>query len=55
MHLVLAECRYGLGDYAGANAEVDSLGGSVQDPASPTFVGDLLLEIQRLQAEIAGR
>jgi len=55
LHLILAQCRYGLGDYAGANAEVDSLGGNEQDPDSPTFVQDLLAEIQRLDGIYAGQ
>jgi tetratricopeptide (TPR) repeat protein len=48
LHLIMAQSYFGLTDYASANAQVDSLGGNVQDPGSPTFIEDLAAEIERL-------
>ena len=49
LHLVMAQGYFALNVYAAANASVDSLGGIVQDPDSPTFVEDLAAEIERLE------
>jgi tetratricopeptide (TPR) repeat protein len=49
LHLIMAQSYFALNDYLSANARVDSLGGSVQDPGSPTFVEDLAAEIERLE------
>jgi tetratricopeptide (TPR) repeat protein len=48
LRLILAQSHFAMGAYAEANSEVGALGGSVQDPASSTFVEDLLAEIERL-------
>jgi hypothetical protein len=45
----MAQAYFALNDYNSANARVDSLGGDVQNPASPTFVEDLADEIERLE------
>ncbi|MGD9140319.1 MAG: tetratricopeptide repeat protein [bacterium] len=49
LHLIMAQSHFGLGQYDLANAEVDSLGGNVQNPSSSTFVEDLADEIERLE------
>ncbi len=49
LHLIMAQSYFALNDYALANARVDSLGGNVQNPASPTFIEDLAGEIERLE------
>jgi tetratricopeptide (TPR) repeat protein len=54
LHLILAQSYYGMGDFLSANARVDSLGGNVQDPDSPTFVEDLAAEIERLEGIYGG-
>lgn len=54
LHLIMAQSNFGLGHYDLANAEVDSLGGHVQNPASPTFVEDLADEIERLETLYGG-
>ena len=54
LHLIMAQSRFGMGQYDLANAEVDSLGGNVQDPGSPTFVEDLADEIERLETLYGG-
>jgi hypothetical protein len=48
LRLILAQCHFATSRYEMANAQIDSLGGDVQDPGSDTFVEDLLEEIQRL-------
>jgi tetratricopeptide (TPR) repeat protein len=55
LRLIMAQSYFAMGIYPLANAQVDSLDGNVQDPASLTFVEDLLREIQRLGEEIAGQ
>ena len=54
LHLIMAQSHFGLGQYDLANAEVDSLGGNVQNPASSTFVEDLADEIERLETLYGG-
>ncbi len=54
LHLIKAQSHFGLGQYDLANAEVSSLGGNVQNPASPTFVEDLAGEIERLETLYGG-
>jgi tetratricopeptide (TPR) repeat protein len=54
LHLIMAQSHFGLGQYDLANAEVDSLGGQVQNPASSTFVEDLADEIERLETLYGG-
>jgi tetratricopeptide (TPR) repeat protein len=54
LHLIMAQSHFGLGRYDLANAEVDSLGGIQQNPASPTFVEDLAGEIERLETLYGG-
>lgn len=49
LHLVMAQSYFALNDYTSANARVDSLGGNVQNPGSPSFVEDLADEIERLE------
>jgi tetratricopeptide (TPR) repeat protein len=49
LHLIMAQSYFALNDYTAANARVDSLGGNVQTPSSPTFVEDLAGEIERLE------
>jgi len=49
LHLIMAQAYFALNDYTSANARVDSLGGNVQNPASPSFVEDLAEEIERLE------
>lgn len=48
LRLVMAQSHFALGEYEAANAQVGLLGGTVQDPVSPTFVLDLLSELDRL-------
>jgi tetratricopeptide (TPR) repeat protein len=54
LRLVLAQSHFALGAYDEANSQVGTLGGNEQDPASSTFVEDLLAEIERLGETIAG-
>jgi tetratricopeptide (TPR) repeat protein len=54
LNLIMAQSHFGLGQYDLANARVDSLGGDVQNPASPTFVEDLADEIERLETLYGG-
>jgi tetratricopeptide (TPR) repeat protein len=54
LHLIMAQSQFGLGLYELANAEVDSLGGNPQNPASPSFVEDLAEEIERLETLYGG-
>jgi tetratricopeptide (TPR) repeat protein len=49
LHLIMAQAYFALNDYTSANSRVDSLGGDVQNPASPSFVEDLAAEIERLE------
>jgi tetratricopeptide (TPR) repeat protein len=49
LHLIMAQAYFALNDYTSANAHVDSLGGQVRNPASPSFVEDLADEIERLE------
>lgn len=48
LRLVIAHSRFQTGDYDLANTEVGQLGGTMPDSASPTYVADLLAEIERL-------
>lgn len=49
LRLIIAQAAFGLGDYARAIAEVDSLpGGMPPDPGSPDLPAELLLELERL-------
>jgi len=48
LRLILAQSYFTLGQYTNANSEVQALGGNTLDPQSPTFVADLLSEIQTL-------
>lgn len=48
LRLLLAQSRFAVGAWSEAAADVDSLGGNPPDPASPDFVAELLVEIQRL-------
>jgi tetratricopeptide (TPR) repeat protein len=48
VRLILAQSYFATGEYNEANSQVSLLGGTVQDPASDTFVEDLLAEIQAL-------
>ncbi len=52
VRLLMAHAFFGLQAYDQANAQVGMLGGNVQDPASPNFVRDLLMEIERLSDPI---
>lgn len=52
LRLVMAQSHFALGEYDAANAEVGLLGGTMQDPASLTFVLDLLSELDRLGSVI---
>lgn len=54
LRLILAQSHFALGVYEEANAQVGLLGGSIQDSDSPTFVEDLLAEIERLGRIIGG-
>jgi len=54
LRLILAQSHFALGEYVEANTQVGILGGTVQDPDSPTFVSDLLAEIDRLGQIIDG-
>ena len=54
VRLILAQSYFATGAYIEANNQVELLGGNVQDPASPTFVLDLLAEIQALGESIGG-
>jgi len=49
LNLIMAQSYFALNDYTSANARVDSLGGNVQNPGSPSFVEDLAAEIERLE------
>lgn len=49
LRLIIAQSAYGLGDYARAVAEVDSLPeGIPPDPGSPNLAEELLTELERL-------
>ncbi len=48
LRLIIGQAAFELGAYATANDQIDSLGGNVQDEQSPTYVEDLLLELERL-------
>jgi tetratricopeptide (TPR) repeat protein len=55
LHLIMAQSRYGLGEFLDAKAHVDSLPGHVTlDPESDTFVEDLAAEIERLEGIYGG-
>lgn len=47
LRVIQAECLFGNGAYLEAKAQVDTLGGRPLDVNAPTFVQDLLLEIER--------
>ena len=51
LRLILAQSYFALGQYFDANAQVDSLGGDVQDPDAEDFVEALLKEIEVLLGE----
>jgi tetratricopeptide (TPR) repeat protein len=50
LHLIMAQSYFALSNYASAKARVDSLGGNVLDPGSPSFIEDLAEEIERLES-----
>jgi len=54
VRLILAQSHFATGAFVEANNQIELLGGNVQDPASPTFVLDLLAEIQALGESIGG-
>ncbi|MDH3215763.1 MAG: hypothetical protein OEN01_05655 [Candidatus Krumholzibacteria bacterium] len=54
VRLVLAQSHFALSAYDQANAQVGLLGGNMQNPASTTFVADLLAEIERLGVLFGG-
>jgi len=54
VRLILAQCYFATGQYDEANSQVGLLGGTMQNPASDTFVEDLLAEIQALGELIGG-
>lgn len=54
VRLILAQSHFALGEYDEANTQIGLLGGSMQNPASATFVEDLLAEIERLGQIIGG-
>lgn len=54
LRLILAQSHFALGAYDEANSQVGTLGGTMQNPDSSTFVEDLLAEIERLGDIIAG-
>jgi tetratricopeptide (TPR) repeat protein len=54
IRLILAHSYFATSDYGAANTQVGLLGGTVQNPASITYVADLLVEIQRLGESIGG-
>lgn len=54
VRLILAQSHFATGAFVEANNQIELLGGNVQDPASPTFVLDLLAEIQALGDSIGG-
>jgi tetratricopeptide (TPR) repeat protein len=54
LRLILAQSHFMLGEYIEANAQVGVLGGTMQNSASPTFVEDLLAEIERLGQILSG-
>ena len=53
VRLILAQAYFAIGSYVEANAQVSVLGGTPQDPSAPTFVADLLAELQALGQSIA--
>ena len=54
LRLILAQSHFALGEYVEANSQIGVLGGTMQDPASPTFVEDLLAEIEHLGQVLNG-
>jgi hypothetical protein len=54
VRLIKAQAHFALRDYTAANEQVGSLGGTRADPASPTFVQDLLAKLQSLGTAIRG-
>jgi len=54
VRLILAQSYFATGQYDDANSQVGLLGGTMQNPASDTFVEDLLAEIQALGELIGG-
>ncbi len=49
LHLILAQCYYAQGEYVSAQTEVDTLNPlNTLDPENPTYVRNLLLEIESL-------
>jgi len=54
LHLLLAQAYFGRSEYDLANEQVAELGGNVLDPASDSFVSDLLAEIERLGELLRG-
>ncbi|MBM3320914.1 MAG: hypothetical protein FJY73_09590 [Candidatus Eisenbacteria bacterium] len=51
LRVILAQCFFARAEYGNANAEVDTLGGTPANPESPSFLEDLLAEIERLSME----
>ncbi len=54
LRLIIGQAAWEIGSYGTANDQIDSLGGIVQDEDSPTFVEDLLGELERLGSEGGG-
>ena len=54
LRLIVAQAHFSLGQYVQASAQVSMLGGTAPNPTSPTFVEDLLSEIERLGQIIDG-
>lgn len=55
MRVILAELYFLALRYDDANDQVLALGGAPQEPSSPTFVEDLLAEIERLSSLYSGQ
>ncbi|MBM3319482.1 MAG: tetratricopeptide repeat protein [Candidatus Eisenbacteria bacterium] len=52
LRLIMAQCYFALGEYESANEQVGLLGGDEQDEQSPTFVENLLAELENLGSAI---
>lgn len=50
LRLIAAHCHFALGAYAEAQDQAVLIGGQAQDPNAPTFVEDLLEELEHLGA-----
>ncbi len=55
LRLILAHSAFGLAQYDLANAQVDSLGGNIQNPFEDDFTRNLLAELERLGTSIRSR